>query len=201
MQAKLNYILQGLMVACLVMTAPVQAALLDGQTVQTSDFHGTSLDSLVGPGTELTNFAGSVDIDFLDTQIIITATRNAPFSALEFLSFGDANGTILDFVDVTVNPLTDYAGFNASRISFNADIINVNLTDLPALQGQRILLDLTGAAAVPAPEPATVVLLVLGIAFLSLHKFFVQYLHPTWHRAARLTVHREANATRSFCMR
>ena len=208
MGTKLNYLLQGLVVACLAVTSPVQASILGGQTVQTLDFHGIASDmtsiigpgnTVVGPGTELTDFAGIVNIDFSDTNILITLINGShpPFSDFsEILRFVDVNGTIPNFA-VNVNPATNLAGFDASRLhvidfSGNTDVLDVTLTalGLTTSQGQQISLDLTGAATfpVPAPEPATIVLLVLGIAFLSLHKIFVQYIRPTLKQGSEITL-------------
>jgi hypothetical protein len=139
-----------------------QAPLLEGQTVETTSFHGTAPDttarvgpvtSLVGPGVELTNFGwqGFINVDFSDTRIVITLAADQPNGYSEQLLFVDANGTIPAFVGVAVNPATNYAGFDASRVSFGADRIDVNLTALHGLRGQQISLDLTGDSAVPTP--------------------------------------------------
>ena len=90
MKTRLNRLIVGLVAVFLTATSPVQAALLDGQTVQTSDFHGTAPDmtaivgpvsSVVGTGVELTSFgwSGFVNVDFSDTNILSTAATDQPF--------------------------------------------------------------------------------------------------------------------------
>ena len=167
-------------VACLAMISqgPATAALLDSQTIQTTDFHGTAPDttamigpesSVVGPVTELMSFGwlGFLNIDFSDTNILISAATDQPFGFLEVIRFFDVNGTIPAFTGISVNPSTNYAGFDASRISFfDSDRIDINLTGLIGLQGQQISLDLNGAAPVPVHEPATIWLLVVGMTTL-----------------------------------
>ena len=150
------------------MASSAQGLLLDGQTVATTHFHGTAPDktdaigpvnTVVGSGVELTNFgwpspgSGFLSIDFSDTRIVITATADAPrpdfFDVLRFL---DANGTIPPFVAVVVNPRTTWPGVTTSRVFFDADRIDLNLTRLPGRPGDQIILDITGGVATP-PGP------------------------------------------------
>jgi hypothetical protein len=136
------------------------AVILDDQTVETTNFHGTAPDttilvgptnSVVGPGVELNDFGwlGFVDIDFSDTNILIKLSIPQPSGYSEALRFLDVNGTIPDLTGVTVNAATNWAGFNTSRISqFNANLIDLNLTGLQGQQGQQISLDLTANTAI-----------------------------------------------------
>jgi hypothetical protein len=156
---------------------PVDAALLEGQTVETTDTHGTAPDTnviigpvsrVVGPGVELTNFGFEdfVNINFSDTNILITLTKDQPFGFLEILTFIDANGTIPAFTSVTLNSATNWIGFDASGIDLvDSDRIDVNLTGLVGLQGQQISLDLSSPNGV-IPEPPAY--LLLGIAALGM---------------------------------
>lgn len=143
-------------------TSPVQATTLDGQTVATTNFHGSQPDqttifgpveSVVGPGVELTNFGvtvwvngqpqpGVFNIDFSDTNVLITLNADQPFGYFEVLRFSDANGTILGFTEVTINPATNWNGFNESDIFVSAEFFQVNLTALYGEVGQQISLDL-----------------------------------------------------------
>jgi hypothetical protein len=171
--------LKCLVVACLAMISQGSAAapLLDGQTIQTTDFHGTAPDatvpigpvsSVVGPGTELMSFGWSdfLNINFSDTNILITAAIDQPFGFFELIRFFDAIGNIPAFTEISINPSTNYAGFDASGIaSFDSDLIEINLTNLNGLQGQQISLDLTAAPA-QVPEPGTIWLLVVGMTML-----------------------------------
>ena len=172
--------LKCLAVVCLGMISqgPAAAPLLEGQTIQTTNFHGTAPDatvpvgpvsSVVGPGTELMSFGFSdfLNINFSDTNILITAATDQPFGFLETIRFFDAIGNIPAFTNISINPSTNYAGFDASGIvSFDSDLIEINLTNLIGLQGQQISLDLTAAPGQVVPEPGTIWLLVVGMATL-----------------------------------
>ena len=127
-----------------------------GHTVSTTNFHGTASDltivlgphdTVAGDGIELMNgFGGFATIDISGASIRITAATDQPFGYFELLRFADANGTISPIASVTVDPSTNYAGFNASRLAVTADQIDVNMTALPGRQGQQILLNVVFAA-------------------------------------------------------
>jgi hypothetical protein len=158
-----------------VLPLPVDAALLDGQTVETTDFHGSAPDMtmiigpanrVVGPGVDLTNFGigDFVNIDFSDTSILITLRIDQPFGFFEILRFVDLNGTIPAFTGVTVGSATNWTDFDPAAIFFDSDLIDVPLPQ-GGLQGQQIVLNLSGATN-GVPEPPTV--LLFGIAVLSM---------------------------------
>jgi hypothetical protein len=160
--------------ACVGMAGSAVAGL-DGHQIASSDFHGTAPDttqelgplvSVVGNGAELTGVFASnfVTIDFSDNLIRITAAQNQPPGYLEILRFYDVSGTIGSFTGVSIASGTNYAGFNASRINFGPDNIDLNLTALQGLQGQEILLQVATGVVVAIPEPATTALLAIGLA-------------------------------------
>ena len=163
----------------------LQATILAGQTVQTtylfpdkSTVLAGPVNSLVGAGVELSNFAGFVNIDFSDTNILITTTRNAFVNNVAFdgLRFTDINGTI-PAVTVSLNAATNYAGFDSSRISLGSNTLFVNVANLAGLQGQIISLDLTLATSVP--EPAGFALSALAVGLLLL--FRIRAAHRRLH--------------------
>jgi hypothetical protein len=164
-------------VACLTaISQGLAAAPLDGRTIETANFHGTAPDvtvitgpesRVVGPGIELTTFGwlGFLNINFSDTNILITAATDQPFGFFEAIRFSDVIDNIPAFTNVSLNPSTNWAGFDSSRIIFESDLIQVSLTGLNGLQGQQISLDLTATPG-QVPEPATIWLLVVGMTTL-----------------------------------
>ena len=127
------------------------ADTLIGHTMAVIDYHGTApdmtviigpLNAVVGDGVEFTGaFAsGFATIDLSDTVIRITAESDQPFGYFEELRFFDANGTITRFASVSVDPATNYAGFNSSRIHVDGEFIDVNLTGLAGKRGEQIVL-------------------------------------------------------------
>lgn len=154
MRRSLTYIVF-IAVGFFTMVPQVHAQLLNGQVIRTIYFRGVQPDqtviiadeeTVVGPGVELPSVAGFLQIDFSDTNILITATQNAPLSNFELARF---NTIVPAITSVTINPATNYAGFDASRIhtALGGHIIDVNLTGLNGLQGQQISLDVAGVIA------------------------------------------------------
>ena len=62
-------------------------------------------------------WSGFLNIDFSDTNILISLATDQPLGFFEVIRFFDVNGTIPAFTDISVNPATNYAGFDASLIS------------------------------------------------------------------------------------
>lgn len=161
--------------ACLAATnAPVQAApILAGKTIQTTylfpDVNTTycaPVNAVVGAGVELLNYCGFADIDFSDTNVKITTTRNAGINAVAFdgFKFFDVFGAIQDDLNAVVNAATNYAGFTAQRLAGgDKDTLLVNVANLPGLRGQIISIDIVPAAV---PEPVALTLMGTGIAGL-----------------------------------
>lgn len=70
--------------------------------------------------------------------------------------------SIAPFTSVTIDPITNMIGLDASRISFDADNIFVNWQSLGFSTETIVRLNL-GGGTVPVPEPATVLLLPSGL--------------------------------------
>jgi hypothetical protein len=92
-------------------------------------------------------------------------------------NFSGFNGPVVTnltrpaFLDVTVDPSTNYSGFDASRLSFTGNQIFVNLANL-SINGY-IKLNVTAADALttsqsPVPEPGTIGAAAAGLAGLAL---------------------------------
>ena len=150
---------------------PAHATVLDGQTVRlTYEFpslgtvwNGNTHDLLVGPSVEIFGFPFGdprTDVDFSDTNIYVTYTSSEDWTATSFNGFRvfDLFGTIPGFLSVTINPATNLAGFDASRITFDADNILVNWQGLAFNTETVVSLDVSAV-----PEPSTLALIGLGI--------------------------------------
>lgn len=182
MQTKLNMIIAAIAVFLFPAIFPAQAGILEGQTVTTHyitipplGYPGLDLsyDNIVGAGVELSIYDNAnrlVDIDFSDTNIVITnETSDGSFNGSDFtyhrLNFHDTFGTIPNFTNVTINPATNWTDFNwLGLFSFNANAIFLDLSahNHPVVVGQQIVLDLTAEI----PEPTTVSLLLVCIGCL-----------------------------------
>src|SRR5262245_16467533 len=150
--------------------------ILDGQVVRTTYLYPNTstvfalpIDATVVPGVELFNYAGFANIDFSDTNITITTTRDAGINNVAFdgFRFFDIFGTIPDNLNAILNPATTYAGFTQARLGGgDQNTLLVNVANLPGLRGQVISIDLVQPVATTVPEPATLTLLAGGLATL-----------------------------------
>jgi hypothetical protein len=177
-----------LLVAFLTSVLPLgaKAGLFLGQTVQATYYDPTSADiyrgpwtAVVGPGVEFTYvlpcFSGAscIDVDVSDTNILVTMHYlNEPgdFTPAAFngIRFYDLDGTIPDFTSVTINGISNMAGFDASRVTFDGNSIWVNFQGLIGTNSTIVSLDV---AAADVPEPSTVLLVGLGcVSLLALRR-------------------------------
>jgi hypothetical protein len=155
-------------------TESVQAETLDGHIVRTeyteAQPHGESIsiirDTVVGPGTEITDGVRGFQFDFSDTNILITNTIDQVLTSwAETGSFiiTDAYGTIPRFTGVTVNPATTWPGSIPNYIHFSPNSIVFGLQQgLHVTEGAQLSLDITAII----PEPGTAGLLLVGVAFM-----------------------------------
>lgn len=147
-------------------------ALLEGHMINVGREHGPSPQNptalvgelvLAGPGVELTDFGahpptnlpGLYNIDLEDTRITIVAAIDQTPVGLELLSFIDVLHELPEITQVTVNPATNWTGFNYD-FSFSDNAIFVGLAGASARAGERIILDLV-------PEPGSATLAGLGL--------------------------------------
>jgi hypothetical protein len=150
---------------------PAQATFSTGNAVEltylypnlNTAYPGAGPITIAGPADSVSNFAGILNIHFTDTSILMTLTVNAGINPVAFdgLRFTDIHKT-LSFSGLALDVgATNYAEFDASRISHQGDSIFINLVGLHGLTGQRILL-----SASPVPEPGNWALMFGGLALL-----------------------------------
>jgi hypothetical protein len=125
----------------------------------------------VGPGLEVDNLGDSilvqtpviVDIDFSDTQIVITAVNQQPVAHREFLQVG-VFGADAPQVTYSLNPATNWAGFVPLAFQPIGQHVDIILTESSALPGQQIVIDVV-------PEPAAAALAAVAFpALLVAHR-------------------------------
>lgn len=130
----------------------------------------SGFSAVVGAGVEFptgVDGANGDSYDFGATTLLATQETGG-FGSLAFngVGFTDFNGTIDAITSVTIDAAgTDYAGMDASRISFDADNIWINFAGLR--QPGHVLLDVTFAEPVATPEPGTLALFAAALAALA----------------------------------
>ena len=127
-------------------------------------FRGRSF--LRGCQSRLTNgfccgFEGTLNLS--DTNILADFIASTSYTGASFNGFriSDVNSTIGDFTGVTINGLTNMVGFDASRVTFDANNIWVNWQGLAFHSDTFVALDINGSNQVS--EPAGIALLALGL--------------------------------------
>ncbi len=152
------------------------AALLDGKCIEYQylfpnpgsnyPFADNGL-KCVGPGVEVTNITDGVGtMDIFDDYILIDFSQSLSFTPASFNGFRlrDVTDTIAPFTSVTIDPITNMSGLDASRISFDADNIFVNWQSLSFSDRTIVRLNIGGRiGGGTVPEPASLLLLASGL--------------------------------------
>ncbi|MDR3622454.1 MAG: PEP-CTERM sorting domain-containing protein [Paludisphaera borealis] len=171
----------------LVFVAPSAQAGLDGANMNAVYYYpnlaspyGNAIFSpssffTVGAGTETTGVIDGVttlSVDFTDTTltILLSTTLTNPT-----WGDGDFNGPLftllssgtLGITGATIDPGTNLAGFDASRVTFSDTQIGINWEGLPYTTGDKVVIDFSFASA-PVPEPSSLIAMASGCAALPL---------------------------------
>jgi hypothetical protein len=168
-------LLAGLAVFC---PSPAQASpLLWGRTVEYQylfpDINSNYLNAsngnyLVGPGVEVANVSDQqATLDLSDTNLFVDYLFFTGYwvdTSFNGFRITDIFGQIPAFAGVTINPATNMSGFDASRISFDADHIWVNWHGLNFDANTIVSLDVNSNAV---PDPGSS-LLLLGMSLAGL---------------------------------
>ena len=126
-----------------------------------------SWDVVVGAGVEVANASGfgAIDIDATNglPSILFDFTSTTGFVSGSFNGFRitDYTGTVADFTDVSINSITNMLGFDASRISFTADTIDINFASLNFTADTFAGFDIASV-----PEPSIIWLLGSGVLLM-----------------------------------
>jgi hypothetical protein len=138
--------------------------------------------AVVGAGIEFPtgsfpSYNANAFVDVSDFQIDYGQTAGTSYTVATFngFRFYDALNAIAPIVGVSINGATNLAGFNLSRVSFDADNIYINLQGLAAGGAHLVRLDVQFSSTA-VPEPSTILFLGSGLALIAI---------PAWRHRRR----------------
>ncbi|MBI5256572.1 MAG: PEP-CTERM sorting domain-containing protein [Burkholderiales bacterium] len=161
---KLSWLAVATGLATALAAVPATAAPLWGSTVNyqyfvpslVNPYGGASNGNyVVGAGVEVPHVLFGVGtMDITANQLIVDFSIATQFGFAPFNGFvlSDVLGAIDAITGVSIDPTTNMAGFDASRVSFSDDAIAVNWQGLSITPDTRMVLTLNFGAV---PEPAS----------------------------------------------
>ena len=160
-----------LAIAAVLPSQASAASLLAGKTIQLRYIFPDAASTFEGPvnytvGTSPDAvFFGLVNVKVTDTQIFFSVpgfTGNFSGAAFNGLRLTDASNTVASFTSATLSPSSTFGGFTQSRISFDANNVNLNFQGLAIAPDGVAVVDLAGGV----PEPAAWALMLAGFGLV-----------------------------------
>lgn len=173
MNSMKSLVAAGFAAAALVAAPAAHSAPFWGETVNYTYYFPTSGNTygysdngnvVVGAGVEVANMVDNVaSMDISDTNIRVDFRADSNFvgSAFNGWVLTDVLSSIDAFTSVTIDAITNMAGFSSSNISFDADHIRVNWQGLSFNRDTVVSLTVNSGSKIP--EPSALILMGLGL--------------------------------------